>query len=204
MQWRSRGRRRAGGMLGLRRGGGYGTLAQLLPRSFTSPCTRIDIAYRAQPFFGFGQRREITHVKSESLTAFLKTPADEKTEAFELRLFRFRERHGRRGGTQVEYVWTRIRRGRSGLFNRIMACCPARCRLRRWCHRIFPGPMRKAATRGQEETPDEEGSASVRAKRDRGSPAVIGTPSFRPVALRPRLSTGLPLSLQYQVSKRRL
>ena len=31
--------------------------------------------------------------------------------------------------------------------------------------------------------------------RDRGSPAVIGI-SFRPVALRPRLSTGLPLSLQ--------
>jgi len=31
--------------------------------------------------------------------------------------------------------------------------------------------------------------------RERGSPAVIGIPSFRPVALRPRLSTGLPLSL---------
>ena len=31
---------------------------------------------------------------------------------------------------------------------------------------------------------------------DRGSPAVIGTSSFRPVALRPRLSTGLPFSLQ--------
>ena len=30
---------------------------------------------------------------------------------------------------------------------------------------------------------------------ERGSPAVIGIPSFRPVALRPRLSTGLPLSL---------
>jgi hypothetical protein len=29
---------------------------------------------------------------------------------------------------------------------------------------------------------------------DRGSPAVIGTSSFRPVALRPRLSTGLPFS----------
>ena len=31
---------------------------------------------------------------------------------------------------------------------------------------------------------------------ERGSPAVIGIPSFRPVALRPRLSTGLPLSLR--------
>src|SRR5215469_9797970 len=31
--------------------------------------------------------------------------------------------------------------------------------------------------------------------RERGSPAVIGIPSVRPVALRPRLSTGLPLSL---------
>src|SRR6516164_5437628 len=33
---------------------------------------------------------------------------------------------------------------------------------------------------------------------ERGSPAVIGIPSFRPVALRPRLSTGLPLSLRLQ------
>ena len=33
-----------------------------------------------------------------------------------------------------------------------------------------------------------------RCVRDRGSPAVIGILSFRPVALRPRLSTGLPLS----------
>ena len=42
----------------------------------------------------------------------------------------------------------------------------------------------------------EVGVLAVRAVvRERGSPAVIGIPSFRPVALRPRLSTGLPLSL---------
>jgi hypothetical protein len=41
------------------------------------------------------------------------------------------------------------------------------------------------------------GVLAVRAvARERGSPAVIGIPSFRPVALRPRLSTGLPLSLK--------
>src|ERR1700730_8224264 len=39
-----------------------------------------------------------------------------------------------------------------------------------------------------------EGCERSRFLRDRGSPAVIGT-SRRPVALRPRLSTGLPLSL---------
>src|SRR5207248_11180961 len=39
--------------------------------------------------------------------------------------------------------------------------------------------------------------AFARSARDRGSPAVIGT-SLRPVALRLRLSTGLPLSLKYQ------
>src|SRR5262249_31731250 len=40
------------------------------------------------------------------------------------------------------------------------------------------------------------GGRAVRAvAREGGSPAVIGIPSFRPVALRPRLSTGLPLSL---------
>jgi hypothetical protein len=38
------------------------------------------------------------------------------------------------------------------------------------------------------------GVRAVAPWHDRGSPAVIGTSSFRPVALRPRLSTGLPFS----------
>jgi hypothetical protein len=40
---------------------------------------------------------------------------------------------------------------------------------------------------------------AMRLKRARGSPAVMGS-SRRPVALRPRLSTGLPLSLTQSVS----
>src|ERR1700757_3086117 len=39
------------------------------------------------------------------------------------------------------------------------------------------------------------GALSFARSREDGTPAVIGIPSFRPVALRPRLSTGLPLSL---------
>jgi hypothetical protein len=149
MRRRSHDRRRPRRVLGLCRCSCYGSLAQLLPGSFTGPCARIDIAHRAQPFFGFGERREVAHVESESLAAFLEAAAYEKAESFELGLLRLRERHGRRGGAQVEYEWTRIRPGRSSLFNNIVACCAARCRLRRWCHRIFPGPMRKPATVGR-------------------------------------------------------
>jgi hypothetical protein len=90
-------------VLSLCSGGCYRALTQLLTRSFTGPCARIDIAYRPQPFFGFGQTREVTHVESESLATFLEAATDEKAEAFELGLLRFRERHRRRGGAQVEY-----------------------------------------------------------------------------------------------------
>lgn len=40
-------------MLGLGRGGGNGTLAQLFARGLTGPCTRIDIPYGDQPLFRF-------------------------------------------------------------------------------------------------------------------------------------------------------
>jgi hypothetical protein len=146
---RNHDRRRSRRVLGLCRCGCYGSLAQLLPGSLAGPCAGVDIAHCAQPFFGFGERREVAHVESESLAAFLEAAADEKAESFELGLLRFRERHGRRGGAQVEYERTRLRLGRSGLFNDIVACCAARCRLRRWCHRIFPGPIHKPATVGR-------------------------------------------------------
>jgi hypothetical protein len=44
------------------------------------------------------------------------------------------------------------------------------------------------------------GVRAVAPWHDRGSPAVIGTSSFRPVALRPRLSTGLPFSRRDRLS----
>jgi hypothetical protein len=54
---------------------------------------------------------------------------------------------------------------------------------------------RRAYLRNAARGSREEGVRAVAPWRDRGSPAVIGTSSFRPVALRPRLSTGLPFSL---------
>ena len=72
---------------------------------------------------------------------------------------------------------------------------------------IHHGKPRSAARRSH-----GKGVRAVAPWHDRGSPAVIGTSSFRPVALRPRLSTGLPFSqetdcqirlLRSPVSKRR-
>jgi hypothetical protein len=138
-------RRRPGGVLGLCRRGGDRTLAQFLAGCFAGPGAGINVPHGAEPLFGLGQCREVTHVEAESFAAFLEAAADEKAEAFELRLFRLRERHGRRGGTQVEYERAGIRLWLA-LFNGIGACCGARCRVRRWCHRIFPGPMHEPAT----------------------------------------------------------
>jgi hypothetical protein len=61
---------------------------------------------------------------------------------------------------------------------------------------FFPGPMRKPATRGQEEFPDEKGVRAFAPPARSWQPRRHRNTSFRPVALRPRLSTGLPLSLQ--------
>jgi hypothetical protein len=122
-------RRRTGSVLGLGCGGSDCTLAQLLAGRLSGPCTGIDVADCTEPFFRFGECREITHVKAESLAAFLEAPADEKAEALEFGLLRIRQRHGRRRGAQVEHEWA-SRSLRFGLFNGL-ACCSARCRLRR-------------------------------------------------------------------------
>src|SRR6266436_2942433 len=57
-----------------------------------------------------------------------------------------------------------------------------------------PKPTRWTRSQGLRWFARREECERSRLLRDRGSPAVIGT-SRRPVALRPRLSTGLPLSL---------
>src|SRR6202040_121211 len=59
---------------------------------------------------------------------------------------------------------------------------------------VSPQPKPSTDTVYQGGFAQREGCERSRLVRDRGSPAVIGT-SRRPVALRPRLSTGLPLSL---------
>jgi len=54
-------------------------------------------------------------------------------------------------------VWSRERARRFlrlARLNCILACCAARCRLRRWCHRIFPGPIGKPATETRKSFPN--------------------------------------------------
>jgi hypothetical protein len=83
-------------MLCLRSCSGCSALTQLAPGSFAGPCARVDVAHQAQPLFGLGERREVTHVEAKTLAAFLEAPADEKSEAPELGQVGLRERHGRR------------------------------------------------------------------------------------------------------------
>ena len=92
------GRRRSGSVLGLCRGGSNCALAQLLAGRFSGPCAWINIPDCAEPLFRFGESWEISHVQAESLASFLEAAAHEKGEAFELRLLRVRQRHGRRRG----------------------------------------------------------------------------------------------------------
>jgi hypothetical protein len=83
-------------VLGLFRGGSGGTGTQFFAGCFTRPCARVDLTHYGQPFFGFGERREVTHVKSEPLTPFLKASAHKESKAFQLRQLRMGKRHRRR------------------------------------------------------------------------------------------------------------
>jgi hypothetical protein len=78
-----------------RRCGGR-TRAQFLSRRLASPGTRIDLTHHVQPFFGFAQRREVTHVEPETLAALFEPTTHEKREPLELRQIRLCERHRRR------------------------------------------------------------------------------------------------------------
>ncbi|HLJ21684.1 MAG TPA: hypothetical protein VKU84_15870, partial [Stellaceae bacterium] len=57
---------------------GSGTFTNLPPGRLAGPRARIDLAHQAQPFLGFGERGEITHVQPEALAALLEAPADEE------------------------------------------------------------------------------------------------------------------------------
>jgi hypothetical protein len=76
-------------------GSGGGPSAQLLSRCFAGPGARIDFANDIQPLFGFGECREVTHVETEPLTAFLEAAADEEGEALQLGKIGLRQRHRR-------------------------------------------------------------------------------------------------------------
>ncbi len=82
----------------LRGGGRDCALAQFLSGGFAGPCARIDIADDVQPILSLGERREITHVKTETLAALLEAATDEEGEALQLRKLRLLERHRRRRG----------------------------------------------------------------------------------------------------------
>ena len=81
------------GLLG-RSGGRAGT--ELLAGCLTGPGSRIDIANDAQPLLGLGECREVTHVETETLAAFLEAAAHEEGKALQLFLVRLRECHRRR------------------------------------------------------------------------------------------------------------
>jgi hypothetical protein len=84
-------------MLRLCGGRSGGAFTQLTTGRFTRPGARVDLAHDAQPFFGLGERRKVTHVQPKAFAAFLETPAHEKSETSELGQVGLRERHGRRG-----------------------------------------------------------------------------------------------------------
>jgi hypothetical protein len=82
-------------VLGLCRGSGGRARAQLFPWRLTCPGTRINLAHDIQPLFGFGQCREIAHMESEPLAAFLETAADEEGKALQLGQIGLCQRHRR-------------------------------------------------------------------------------------------------------------
>ncbi|HEV2229902.1 MAG TPA: hypothetical protein VGR86_13200 [Steroidobacteraceae bacterium] len=82
-------------MLSLGRSGRRGALAELAAGCFAGPCAGIDLAHDVQPLLGFGERREVTHVKTKALAALLEAAAHEKVEALELGQLRLRQSHGR-------------------------------------------------------------------------------------------------------------
>ena len=82
-------------MLGLCRGSGSRTSAQLFAWCLTRPGARINLAHDIQPLFGFGECREITHVEPEPLAAFLEAAADEEGKALQLSQIGLCKRHRR-------------------------------------------------------------------------------------------------------------
>jgi hypothetical protein len=81
-------------------------LAQLAPRCLTGPGARIDLAHQRQPFLRLGLRGEVAHVQAKALAAFLEAAADEELETLQLGELDLRQRHGRGGGTQIQYERT--------------------------------------------------------------------------------------------------
>jgi hypothetical protein len=79
-------------LLSVRRGG---ALTELAPRGFAGPCARVDLANHIQPFLGFGEGGEVTHVQSKALATFLEAAADKEGKAPQLRQIGLRQRHGR-------------------------------------------------------------------------------------------------------------
>jgi hypothetical protein len=82
-------------MLGLCRSSGSRASPQLFARCLPRPGARINLAHDIQPLFGFGERREVTHVEPEALAAFLEATADEEGKALQLSQIGLCKRHRR-------------------------------------------------------------------------------------------------------------
>jgi len=91
-----------GGVLRLRGSGRRGAFAQLATGRLAGPGTRIDLAHDTEPFLGFRECREISHVQAKTFATFLEAPAHEEREALELGQIGLRERHRRGRRTQIQ------------------------------------------------------------------------------------------------------
>ena len=127
---------RARSMLCLRGRSGRRALTQLAARGLSRPGTRIDLTHDAEPFFGLGKRREVTHVQTKALTPFLEAAAHEEMKTPQLGQIGLRERHRRRRGAQVEHKRPRAER-RHRLLRGFRDCTGSE--VGRCCHN-FPGP----------------------------------------------------------------
>ena len=95
-------------MLGLGGSGRSRPSAELFTRRFAGPCARINIANDTQPLFGFRERREVTHVQTETLAALFKAAAHEEGKTLQLFLVRLGKRHRRRRRAQIQNERSRI------------------------------------------------------------------------------------------------
>ncbi|MDB6091049.1 MAG: hypothetical protein JWN85_3833 [Gammaproteobacteria bacterium] len=124
-------RLRSESVLGLSRRRSGRPRAQLFARGLARPGAWIDFPHDVQPFFSFGERREISHVEAKALTTFFEPATHEKSEPLELGQIRLCERHRCRRRTQIENERARIRGGRRRV-PYFRALHGAGCQIWRW------------------------------------------------------------------------
>ena len=95
-------------MLGLRGSGRSSPSAELFTWRFAGPRTRINITNDTQPFFGFRECREVTHVQTETLAALLEATTHEEGKTLQLFFVRLGKRHRRCRRAQIQNERSRV------------------------------------------------------------------------------------------------